>query len=98
MRILEAYHWPGNVRELENAVERAIVLAEDRDIAPAELIIPRVTKPVGMAKSLKEYERELVVKTLEEMKGNKTHTAEALGVSLRWLHYKLAEWKIPLHN
>jgi Nif-specific regulatory protein len=97
MRILEGYHWPGNVRELENAIERAIVLAEDRDISPAELIIPRVTKPVGTAKSLKEFERELVLKTLEEMKGNKTHTAEALGVSLRWLHYKLAEWKIGVH-
>lgn len=94
MRILEGYHWPGNVRELENAIERAIVLAEDRDISPNELIIPRVAKPMGAAKTLKEYERELVVKTLEEMKGNKTHTAEALGVSLRWLHYKLAEWKI----
>lgn len=94
MRILESYHWPGNVRELENALERAIVLAEERDISPNELIIPRVTKPALTAKSLKEYERELVIKTLEEMKGNKTHTAEALGVSLRWLHYKLAEWKI----
>ncbi len=93
MRIVEGYHWPGNVRELENAIERAIVLAEDRDITPNELIIPRVAKPMGAAKSLKEYERELVVKTLEEMKGNKTRTAEALGVSLRWLHYKLADWK-----
>jgi Nif-specific regulatory protein len=97
MRILEGYHWPGNVRELENAVERAIVLAEDRDISPNELIIPRVAKPAGQAKSLKEFERELVIKTLEEMKGNKTHTAEALGVSLRWLHYKLAEWKVGIH-
>ncbi|RPH93241.1 GAF domain-containing protein [candidate division KSB1 bacterium] len=94
MKILEQYHWPGNVRELENAIERAIVLAEDRDISPNELIIPRVAKPMGTAKTLKEYERELVLKTLEEMKGNKTHTADALGVSLRWLHYKLAEWKI----
>ena len=94
MKILDGYHWPGNVRELENAIERAIVLAEDRDISPNELIIPRVAKPMGTAKTLKEYERELVVKTLDEMKGNKTHTADALGVSLRWLHYKLAEWKI----
>jgi DNA-binding NtrC family response regulator len=56
-----------------------------------------VAKPAGNSKSLKEYERDLVLKTLEEMKGNKTHTAEALGVSLRWLHYKLAEWKVGIH-
>jgi Nif-specific regulatory protein len=93
MRILEQYHWPGNVRELENAIERAIVLAEDRDISPNELIIPRVSKPQQTTRSLKEYEKDLVLKTLEEMKGNKTRTADSLGVSLRWLHYKLAEWK-----
>lgn len=93
MRILEQYHWPGNVRELENAIERAIVLAEDRDISPSELIIPRVSKQQQAHRSLKEYEHDLVVRTLEEMKGNKTRTAEVLGVSLRWLHYKLSEWK-----
>lgn len=93
MRILEAYHWPGNVRELENAIQRAIVLAEDRDITPAELIIPPVPKAAGSRKTLKESERELVLRTLDECGGNKTRTAELLGVSLRWLHYRLAEWK-----
>jgi len=98
MRIIERYHWPGNVRELENAIERAIVLAGDRDITPDELIILRVSKPLTPAKSLKEHEREFVQKTLEEMGGNKTKTAAALGVSLRWLHYKLAEWKGPAES
>ncbi len=93
MRMLASYHWPGNVRELENAVERAIVLAGDRDISPEELIIPRVIKAPGGSRSLREHEREYVLRTLEEMGGNKTKTAAALGVSLRWLHYKLAEWK-----
>jgi Nif-specific regulatory protein len=95
MKIIERYHWPGNVRELENAIERAIVLAGDREITPDELIIPRVSKPMTGAKSLKDHEREFVLKTLEDYSGNKTKTASALGVSLRWLHYKLAEWKSP---
>jgi Nif-specific regulatory protein len=95
MRIIERYHWPGNVRELENAIERAIVLAGERDITPDELIIPRVSKMMTGAKSLKDHEREFVLKTLEDFSGNKTKTATALGVSLRWLHYKLAEWKGP---
>ena len=93
MRMLSGYHWPGNVRELENAIERAIVLAGDRDITPDELIIPRVMKAPGGSRSLREHERDYVMRTLDEMGGNKTKTASALGVSLRWLHYKLAEWK-----
>lgn len=93
MRILDTYHWPGNVRELENALERAIVLSEDGDITPDELVIPRVSKSMRAAKSLKEHEKDFVLRTLDEMNGNKTRTAEVLGVSLRWLHYKLAEWK-----
>jgi Nif-specific regulatory protein len=93
MRILESYHWPGNVRELENAIERAIVLAEDHDITPGELVISPIPRAAGTRKSLKESEREIVLRTLDECGGNKTRTAELLGVSLRWLHYRLAEWK-----
>jgi Nif-specific regulatory protein len=93
MRIIERYHWPGNVRELENSIERAIVLAGERDITFDELIIPRVSKPMTGVRSLKDHEREFVMKTLEDLGGNKTKTANSLGVSLRWLHYKLAEWK-----
>jgi len=93
MQILESYHWPGNVRELENAMERAIVLADDDDITPAELIISPVPKTAVARKTLKQHEREIVLRTLEQTGGNKTRTAEILGVSLRWLHYKLAEWK-----
>ncbi len=93
MRILELYHWPGNVRELENAIERAIALAEDHDITAAELVISPVPKAAGNRKTLRESERDIVLRTLDECGGNKTRTAEVLGVSLRWLHYRLAEWK-----
>jgi Nif-specific regulatory protein len=94
MRILEGYPWPGNVRELENTIERAIVLSENHDITPAELIISPLPKITASRKTLKESEREIVLRTLKEAGGNKTRTAEILGVSLRWLHYKLREWKI----
>ncbi len=92
LRCLEDYDWPGNVRELENAIERAVVLSgENPTITIDDLIIPR-----GAAqgrKTLRDYEKEIVQKTLSELDGNKTRTAEVLGVSLRWLHYRLNEWK-----
>jgi Nif-specific regulatory protein len=94
MRALTNYNWPGNVRELENTIERAVVLAGDEQITLKELIIPESDGEGLKAKSLKEQEREIVLKTLEECEGNKTKTAEVLGVSLRWLHYKLNEWQV----
>jgi Nif-specific regulatory protein len=93
MRALENYNWPGNVRELENTLERAVVLSQDRSITLESLIIPKARELAGGRKTLKEHEKEIVVRALEEFNGNKTKTAESLGVSLRWLHYKLAEWR-----
>jgi DNA-binding NtrC family response regulator len=42
--------------------------------------------------TLAEYERHLIEVTLQEMGDNRTRTAEKLGVSLRWLQYRLKEW------
>lgn len=94
IRAIKNYHWPGNVRELENAIERAVVLSGDNPTIRAEdLIIPKAAE-TGQ-KTLRDYEKKIVLRTLEEMGGNKTRTAESLGVSLRWLHYRLNEWKQP---
>jgi Nif-specific regulatory protein len=94
MRALTNYSWPGNVRELENTIERAVVLSGDEPVSLRELIIPESDGEGLKSKSLKEQEREIVLKTLDECEGNKTKTAEVLGVSLRWLHYKLNEWQV----
>lgn len=93
MRVLENYRWQGNIRELENTIERATILAVSEKIDVADLLIPRAESFASGRKNLKEVEREVVLKTLEEFGHNKTRTAEVLGVSLRWLHYKLNEWK-----
>jgi DNA-binding NtrC family response regulator len=44
------------------------------------------------AVTLADFERQLIESTLEEMNGNRTRTAEKLGVSLRWLQYRIKEW------
>ncbi len=93
MRVLDNYGWQGNIRELENTIERAIILAENEIIDVDDLFIPKAESLASGRKTLKEVEREVVLKTLEEFGHNKTRTAEVLGVSLRWLHYKLNEWK-----
>ena len=95
MERLIAYRWPGNVRELENTIERAAVLAQHDEILPEDLGLPRYTSgdlfESGM--TLEEFERRLVLQTLEEVGGNRTRAAERLGVSVRWIQYRLKEWQ-----
>ena len=93
LQVLSNYEWPGNVRELENAIERAIIMAEGDTIDVQDLFIPEQELVSDSPKTLKDYEREIVSRVLDDCGGNKTKTAEILGVSLRWLHYKLSEWK-----
>lgn len=94
---LERHHWPGNVRELENTVERAVVLAAGDLIEPGDLRLPVVAKPETFetGTTLKEAERRLILRTLEEHGGNVSETARVLGISRRALHYKLKEWESP---
>lgn len=97
------HHWPGNVRELENLVERAVVLSRGDRIGPEDLpesIVPRedlsatgddvTTRP----RSLKEAEKEMIILTLEETGGNRTHAAQILGISRRTLQLKLKAYGI----
>jgi Nif-specific regulatory protein len=91
---LRSYRWPGNVRELENTVERAVVLARGEVVTPEDLRLP-VSEPEAVGDPdvpLKEIERRHVQRALEHHDGNVSETARVLGVSRRWLHYRLREW------
>lgn len=93
LQAMKSYNWPGNVRELENAIERAVVLSGDRPEITEDDLLISIEDKNKIPKTLRDHEREIVTRTLEEQSGNKTKTAEILGVSLRWLHYRLKEWQ-----
>ncbi len=104
IRLLDNRPWRGNVRELENSVERAVLISggqplEPRhfhfDDAPASVpiaVAPAAAPPSSMG-SLWEMERDLIMKTLGAMNGNRTHAAKVLGISLRTLRNKLREYR-----
>ncbi len=96
LEALERYHWPGNVRELENTIERAVVLARGEFITRADLRLPDTdgADPFEPDLPLHEVERRVVLRTLKRHNGNISETARVLGVSRRWLHYKLKEWDV----
>ena len=93
---LAGHRWPGNVRELENTVERAVVLARGNLVGPEDLRLPPGAAAVlafepGL--SMKEVERLVAERTLAAHDGNVSETARTLGVSRRWLQYRVKEWR-----
>jgi len=95
---LGSYDWPGNVRELENAVERAVVLANSPTIEPRHLppnIQPRVA-PAGMpaipGATMADIERYAILETLKSTGGSTSKAAEVLGISVRTIQYRLHEY------
>ena len=101
--VLMRHNWPGNVRELENLVERAVIMTRGDMITQDDFpsIMTGKDTPVGIknvgvssGSTLKEAEKEIILRTLEETGGNRTHTAKILGISRRTLQLKLKEYGI----
>jgi DNA-binding NtrC family response regulator len=98
IELLERYGWPGNVRELENIVHRAFALRGRLKITPADLFDNSVDTPdmtgLQAGQSVDDMERKLILTTLEQTSGNRTHAAKLLGISLRTLRNKLREYRV----
>lgn len=103
MEKLCTYSWPGNIRELQNAVDRAVLLADGKAIAPEHFDslnrrpshrsdIQKVSD--GNSQLLSELEESHILKVLEGSSGNRTHAAKKLGISVRTLRNKLKEYQV----
>lgn len=96
--VLYAYSWPGNIRELRNCIESAVVMAKSNIITLDDLP-PTINSSsdgdcikITMGTSLSEAEKEIIRCTLNHEKGNKSRTAEILGIGRKTLHRKLQEY------
>jgi DNA-binding NtrC family response regulator len=95
---LYAYSWPGNIRELRNCVESAVVLCKTQGITTDDLP-PSVRGSdegnavrIVLGTSMAEAEKAIILGTLGHMRGNKSRTAETLGIGRKTLHRKLKEY------
>ncbi len=111
---LNEYKWPGNIRELQNVVERAAITARGKTIEAIDISIdgqrPDQSEETesgeiqfekvnwSPGQTLDDVERHVILEALDFHNGNRTHTARALGISIRTLRNKLADYrKIGIH-
>jgi two-component system, NtrC family, response regulator AtoC len=101
MDVLMNYSWPGNVRELRAAIEHAVVLAREEVVSVRDLpqnirIGEAETGANGISgdMTVKEAEKQLIIRALKEMDGNRSAAAKKLGMSRRTLHRKLHVYQL----
>ncbi|TVR69192.1 MAG: sigma-54-dependent Fis family transcriptional regulator [Spirochaetaceae bacterium] len=96
---LHHHNWPGNIRELRNSIESAVVMSKGPIITLDDLP-PSIVRDndesdsvrITLGGSLASAEREVIRANLAAQKGNKTRTAEVLGIGRKTLHRKIAEY------
>ncbi|MBI3599756.1 MAG: sigma-54-dependent Fis family transcriptional regulator [Nitrospinae bacterium] len=103
--VLMNYNWPGNIRELENLIERLVIMAEGEELTkkeiPVEFQIPSLDKEQKSLSSRLDFatdtfERNYILKTIERVRGSRKAAAEALGIPISTLKYKLS--RLNLYN
>ncbi|MEA3467539.1 MAG: sigma-54 dependent transcriptional regulator [Thermodesulfobacteriota bacterium] len=102
-KCLLAYDYPGNVRELKNAIERAVLLSTNSHIhvihLPSEFRktaedLPCIDIDMSLEEGVKCYERQRILKALDETGGKKIVAADKLGISRKVLWKKLKDLDI----
>ncbi len=92
------YSWPGNIRELENVIERGVIVCQGDVLTPGDLppaLQQRVEWPAAGRETepgLPELERQLIIRTLERVAGQRVQAAEILGISLDELNLKIRSY------
>lgn len=105
MSLLANYSWPGNVRELRAAIEGAVVLCRG-EVVTVEDVQDYVRNPEpmltaasgaganGPIETVKDAEKQLIVRALKEAEGNRTLAAKRIGMSRRTLHRKIHDYQL----
>jgi transcriptional regulator with GAF, ATPase, and Fis domain len=89
------YHWPGNIRELEHCLERAVILASQKEVKAEDLALktgPGVKEPPGL--NIEEMEKHLVQKAMDKNAGNISKAAKDLGLTRAALYRRLEKYEL----
>lgn len=97
-RAIAAYPWPGNVRELENKIKRAVIMAHDKKIKPADLSLPSVAADEDKSRSLQEVreeaEKNCLADSLVRNNWNISRVSRELGTSRTTLYDLIEKYNL----
>jgi two-component system nitrogen regulation response regulator NtrX len=101
--MLQQYDWPGNVRELRNIIERLVIMTPSDVITDKDIIFYEISKKDYFSiKTLKEakeaFEKDYILRKLQENNFNITKTAEMLEIERSNLHRKIKSYGINLRH
>ncbi len=104
MNFVMEYTWPGNVRELKNTIERAVLLETGELINKEHLLLTKNflmpekketgAEPILESLNLENVEKQLLIKALQESRGNKSVAARLLGITRDTLRYRMKKFGI----
>ncbi len=101
LRMLQRYSWPGNIRELKNVLERLVIMTPSKTIAPGDIFMPEATGSdyfsFSTLKDAREaFEKDFIIKKLDENAWNISKTAEVLDMERSNLHRKIKAYDIKI--
>jgi DNA-binding NtrC family response regulator len=91
------YHWPGNVRELQHCMEKAVILSEDKVLDKESFTLDiggRYKQSSLPFETIEEMEKQLILTTIKNEKGNMSLVAKKLGITRQTLYNKLKKYNI----
>nr|WP_295934235.1 sigma-54 dependent transcriptional regulator [uncultured Dyadobacter sp.] len=91
---MQQYNWPGNIRELQHAVERAVILSQEKTLQPDDLFLKSSAGQPATATGfdLEDMEKNMIIKALKRFNGNITDAARELGLSRAALYRRMEKY------
>jgi DNA-binding NtrC family response regulator len=100
-----SYHWPGNIRELRNLINQSVLLSDTKNLDPLDLgpgLIPLSRRSTAVPEGanlqemvnnmVEEFEKDIITRTVQKNKFNKTAAAEELGITRKTLFNKMSKY------
>jgi Nif-specific regulatory protein len=95
------YDWPGNIRELRNAIERAVVMGNGKEILPQDLPIrtaranyPGLQVGLTLEKALNRFKKEFIILNLRHTDGNRSQAAKVMDIQRTYLSRLISKYDL----